>query len=106
SVSIVDVASAPPHVARTLLVGDEPRDIVFAGPKDSNNFFLRAFITTAHRGQNSGVPFTDLITPDIRRADLCVFQATSVGGLPGASQLAVVNLFGDTPRALAVSPGG
>src|SRR2546427_4786354 len=65
SVSIVDVASAPPHVLRTLLVGDEPRDIVFAGPKDSNNFFLRAFITTAHRGQNSGVPFTDLITPGI-----------------------------------------
>ena len=32
-----------PFVARTLLVGDEPRDIVFAQG--------RAFITTAHRGQ-------------------------------------------------------
>src|SRR5438128_2162096 len=106
SVSIVDVASATPHVVRTLLVGDEPRDVVFAGPKDGNNFFLRAFITTAHRGQNSGVPFTDLITPGIGRADVWVFQATSVGGVPGASQLAVVNLFGDTPRALAVSPNG
>ena len=47
SVSIVDVGAAPPRVARTLLVGDEPRDIVFAGPGGN-----RAFITTAHRGQN------------------------------------------------------
>src|SRR2546422_252300 len=30
SVSIVDVSSSPPRVVRTLLVGDEPRDIVFA----------------------------------------------------------------------------
>src|SRR6266404_2889688 len=43
SVSIVDVTGAAPHVTRTLLVGDEPRDIVFANG--------RAFITTAHRGQ-------------------------------------------------------
>src|SRR2546422_8360507 len=57
SVSIVDVSSAAPHVLGTLLVGDEPRDIVFANG--------RAFITTAHRGQNSGVSFTDLITPGI-----------------------------------------
>src|SRR5215471_13742630 len=33
SVSVVDVGTSPPHVVRTLLVGDEPRDIVFAGPK-------------------------------------------------------------------------
>src|SRR5207244_12542025 len=32
SVSVVDVASVPPRVTRTLLVGHEPRDIVFAGP--------------------------------------------------------------------------
>ena len=32
SVSIIDVSSSPPRVVRTLLVGDEPRDIVFAGP--------------------------------------------------------------------------
>src|SRR3989442_546537 len=31
SVSIVDVSTSPPRVVRTLLVGDEPRDIVFAG---------------------------------------------------------------------------
>jgi 6-phosphogluconolactonase (cycloisomerase 2 family) len=35
------------RVVRTLLVGDEPRDMVFAGPGHR-----RAFITTAHRGQN------------------------------------------------------
>src|SRR5258706_11932681 len=46
SVSIVDVGANPPRVTRTLLVGDEPRDIVFAGAGNS-----RAFITTAHRGQ-------------------------------------------------------
>ena len=33
-------------VARTLLVGDAPRDIVFAGTGGN-----RALITTAHRGQ-------------------------------------------------------
>src|SRR5262249_13265691 len=44
SVSVVSLTGTP-HVARTLLVGDEPRDIVFAGTPQ------RAFITTAHRGQ-------------------------------------------------------
>jgi YVTN family beta-propeller protein len=44
SVSIVDVGSSPPRVVRTLLVGDEPRDIVFAGTGGN-----RVFITTAHR---------------------------------------------------------
>ena len=50
SVSVVDVRDPErAHVVRTLLVGDEPRDIVFAGPGKS-----RAFVTTAHRGQNTG----------------------------------------------------
>src|SRR5262249_22674500 len=44
SISIVDVSGATPRVIRTLLVGDEPRDIVFAGTGGN-----RAFITTAHR---------------------------------------------------------
>src|SRR6059036_602194 len=61
SVSIIDVASVPPRVTRTLLVGDEPRDIVFAGSGGN-----RAFITTAHRGQN--IPFDpQLTTPGIGR---------------------------------------
>jgi YVTN family beta-propeller protein len=31
SVSVIDLTVTPPRVARTLLVGDEPRDIVFGG---------------------------------------------------------------------------
>ena len=45
SVSIVDINAG--KVTRTLIVGDEPRDIVFAGTGGN-----RAFITTAHRGQH------------------------------------------------------
>src|SRR5438552_1102422 len=41
SVSVIDVSSNPPRVVRTLLVADEPRDIVFAGTGGN-----RAFITT------------------------------------------------------------
>ena len=57
SVSIVDLSASPAKVVRTLLVGDEPRDIHFAGTA-----FNRAFITTAHPGPQrhptslSGVP--------------------------------------------------
>jgi sugar lactone lactonase YvrE len=52
SVSVVHLGSdgQSGEVVRTLLVGDEPRDIVFAGSAKN-----RAFITTAHRGQNMAV---------------------------------------------------
>jgi YVTN family beta-propeller protein len=96
SVSVVDVAATPPHVVRTLLVGDEPRDVVFAGPGGS-----RAFVTAAHRGQTSGVPLVDLTTAGIGRADVWVFDT----GDPG-TPLTKLTLFGDTPRALATSPDG
>ena len=56
SVSIVDIAANPPRVKRTLLVGDEPRDIVFSGFNNE-----RAFITTAHRGQHS--PYSSTLMP-------------------------------------------
>src|SRR5215471_9951177 len=60
-------------VVRTLLVGDEPRDVVFAGPGKT-----RAFITTAHRGQN--VPFDpQFTTPGVGRADVWVFDAEALG---------------------------
>ncbi|MCG8590296.1 MAG: hypothetical protein MJE66_13475 [Proteobacteria bacterium] len=112
SVSIVDVSAFPPRVVRTLLVGDEPRDIVFAGPGGN-----RAFVTTAHRGQHRTHPsitgaFDDgdgdpeLTTPSVPRADVWVFDATSLGNSLGGTPLEVVELFGDTPRALAVSPDG
>jgi YVTN family beta-propeller protein len=48
SVSIVDLASTPARVVRTLVVGDEPRDIVFAGTGGS-----RAFISTGIGQQRS-----------------------------------------------------
>ncbi len=105
SISIVDVSSSPPRVTRTLLVGDEPRDIVFAGADGD-----RAFITTAHRGQNS--PYTsldnpgELITEGIGRADVWVFDATTPGTGLGGDPLTILTLFGDTPRPLAVSPDG
>jgi DNA-binding beta-propeller fold protein YncE len=100
SVSVVAVSNHSAHVTRTLLVGDEPRDIVFAGPGKS-----RAFITAAHRGQNA--PFDpQLTTPGVGRADVWVFNAGNQGNTLGGTPLTIVNLFSDTPRALAVSPDG
>ncbi len=101
SVSIVDTSHGHrPRVVRTLLVGDEPRDIVFAGP--SRN---RAFITTAHRGQNSPIP-PRLHTPGVGRADVWVYDANFLGASLTGNPLTILSLFGDTPRALAVTPDG
>jgi DNA-binding beta-propeller fold protein YncE len=103
----VDVSGAP-RVERTLLVGDEPRDIVFA----ANG---RAFITTAHRGQHrthpsiAGVPGAgdpQLTTPGVPRADVWVFDPANLDQSVGGTPLRIVQLFGDTPRALAVSADG
>ena len=108
SISIIDLSATPPRITRTLLVGDEPRDIVFAGSGGN-----RAFITTAHRGQNTPYNSTampanpgELTTPGIGRADVWVFEATSLGSSLGGTPLTIVTLFGDTPRPLAVSPDG
>ena len=88
------------YVARTLLVGDEPRDIVFAGR--SRN---RAFVTTAHRGQN--VPYDpQLTTPGVGRADVWVFDVDRLGTSLRGDPVTIVTLFTDTPRALAVTPDG
>ena len=102
SVSIVSVDSDGDEgrVVRTLLVGDEPRDIVFAGPGRE-----RAFITTAHRGQNSPID-PQLTTPGVGRSDVWVFAANNLGAALGGTPLTIVTLFSDTPRALAVSPDG
>src|SRR5262245_15562624 len=103
SVSIVDVTPGQaPRVVRTLLVGDEPRDIVFAGPGRG-----RAFVTTARRGQN--LPPTlpaNLTTPGEERALVWVFDASALGSSLEGTPLTIVELFTDTPRALAVSPDG
>jgi DNA-binding beta-propeller fold protein YncE len=99
SVSVVDVSHPESaRVVRTLLVGDEPRDIVFAGPHRA-----RAFITTAHRGQNTGRD-PQLTTPGVGRADVWVFDADQLGTSLSGTPLNVISLFADTPRALAVSP--
>jgi DNA-binding beta-propeller fold protein YncE len=92
SVSIVDLAGTP-RVRQTLLVGDEPRDIVFAGTEGT-----RAFISTAARGQSHPSP-ADPLTEGLGRASIFVFDATSLQTAP-----VVLTLFGDTPRALAASP--
>jgi hypothetical protein len=108
SISIVEVDPAnlaTARVTRTLLVGDEPRDIVFAGPGGT-----RAFITVAHRGQHRtnptiasvpGAGDPQLTTEGIGRADVWVFEATALGAALGGTPLTILTLFGDTPRALA-----
>lgn len=101
TVSVVDVRDPErARVVRTLNVGDEPRDIVFAGRDKS-----RAFITTAHRGQNTGRD-PQLTTPSVGRADVWVFDANRLGTRLGGEALSVITLFADTPRALAVTPDG
>jgi DNA-binding beta-propeller fold protein YncE len=102
SVSVVQMTQGghSGHVVRTLLVGDEPRDVVFGGAAKN-----RAFITTAHRGQN--VPYDpQLTTPGVGRADVWVFDADHLGATLTGTPLTIVTLFSDTPRALAVSPDG
>lgn len=112
SISIVDVSVSPARVVRTLLVGDEPRDIVFAGqPAQPEDPFPRAFITTAHRGQANpddifGDKYGDFFTPSVGRADVWVFDANNLGASVGGTAETVLTFFGDTPRALAASPSG
>jgi DNA-binding beta-propeller fold protein YncE/mono/diheme cytochrome c family protein len=107
SVSVVDVSSTPPHVVRTLLVGDEPRDIVFAGPTDVNGDFTRAFITTARRGQNVPGSVPPLLTTEgTPRALVWVFDTTNLGATLEGVPEKILELFGDTPRALAATADG
>ncbi|MGI9282220.1 MAG: YncE family protein [Endozoicomonas sp.] len=105
SVSVVDTQQGT--VKRTLLVGDEPRDIVFAKGK--------AFITTAHRGQHRthsslnsvpGAGDPQIHTPSVSHADIWVFNSSNLGGALGGKPTKIIELFGDTPRALTVSPDG
>jgi DNA-binding beta-propeller fold protein YncE len=108
SVSVVSLTGVP-HVTATLLVGDEPRDIVFAGTP------VRAFITTAHRGQQRtdpsiasvpGAGDPQMTTAGIPRADVWVFDPSNLGTTAGGTPLSILSFFTDTPRALAVSPDG
>ena len=76
SLSVIDPAAG--RVVRTLLVGDEPRDILYAGAG-----VTRAFITTAHRGQHRvdpsiaavpGAGDPQLTTEGIGRGDVWLFD--------------------------------
>ncbi|HEX5374273.1 MAG TPA: hypothetical protein VFW84_16225 [Aquabacterium sp.] len=106
SVSVVSLDGVP-RVTRTLLVGDEPRDVVFAGSP------AKAFITTAHRGQHRthpslanvpGAGDPGLTTASIGRADVWVFNPSNLGTAVGGLPQRIMSFFADTPRALAVSP--
>ena len=106
SVSVVTLTGTP-HVTRTLLVGDEPRDIVFAGTSGLG------FVTTAHRGQQridpsiAGVPGAgdpQLTTSSVPRADVWVWNPAQLGTTVGGTPVKIMSFFTDTPRALAVSP--
>jgi len=106
SVSVVTLDGTP-RVVQTLLVGDEPRDIVFAGSPS------RAFITTAHRGQQRthpsiaevpGAGDPEFSTPGVGRADVWVFDPANPGTTVGGKPIKIMTFFTDTPRALAVSP--
>jgi DNA-binding beta-propeller fold protein YncE len=98
SISIVNVPSAgKARVVRTLHVGDEPRDIVFAKG--------RAFVTAAHRGQNTGRD-PQLTTEGVGRADVWVFDPAALGTTLSGTPVTVLSLFSDTPRGLAVSANG
>ena len=108
SVSVVDASGPQPFVERTLLVGDEPRDIVVAGTGNS-----RVFISTAHRGQHrthssiagvfspSNPADPQLTTAEVDRADLWVFDALDPGDTIGGTPIEILTFFADTPRALA-----
>lgn len=100
SVSVVDLNSTPARVVNTLYTGDEPRDIVFAGP---NNRW--AFITAAHRGQN--IKFDPQLSKgNVGRADVWVFDANNPGTAVGGTPTTVLNMFGDTLRGLARNADG
>jgi len=102
SISVVRLDGSGPRVVRTLLVGDEPRDIVFAGTGDS-----KAFVTAAYRGQNHpDFDISDLRTPGLGRADVWVFDADDPVARRDGEPLAIISLFADAPRALARSPDG
>ncbi len=107
SISIIDLSRRPYRIKRTLLVGDEPRDIVFAKDK--------AFITTAHRGQHRidpsiagvvGAGDPKLYTASTPRADIWVFKGSNQGREFGGKPEKIIELYGDTPRALTVSNDG
>jgi hypothetical protein len=108
SISVVelDLDNCRAELTRTLQVGDEPRDIVVARTRHGR---ARVFVATAHRGQHHPVESArlarDLIAPPAEKqargmADVLVFDPDAPGAPPR-----VVNVFANTPRALAAGDG-
>ncbi|ESP90235.1 MULTISPECIES: YncE family protein [Pseudoalteromonas] len=116
SVSVVNVRNpASAFVSKTLLVGDEPRDIVVTDPDGSGPASPRLFVATAHRGQHRthpsianvpGAGDPQLTTPGVGRADVWVFDSHQLGSELGGKPLKIMSFFSDTPRALALSNDG
>lgn len=107
SISVVDISSSPARITRTLLVGDEPRDIILTKNK--------AFITTAHRGQQRlntalkdvpGAGDPQLHTSGVNRADIWVFDTGNLGDNLGGKPIEIISMFGDTLRGMALSHDG
>ena len=107
SISVIDTSTSPAKVVRTLLVGDEPKDIVISGSK--------LFVTTAHRGQQRmshdladvpGAGDPNLHKSGQGRADIWVFDINSLGTNLGGKPLEIISMFGDTLRGLALSNDG
>lgn len=105
SVSVIDISGNTAKVIDTLLVGDEPKDIVIANNK--------IFITAAHRGQRresaalanvEGAGAPQLDSSSIGRADIWVFPLENKTKIFGGLPLKIISLFGDSSRALAVTP--
>jgi hypothetical protein len=106
SVSVVgiDDKRCTGEVERTLLIGDEPRDVVSARGRNGERF---AFVTAAHRGQNvndaaGNARDPELARPGIGRADVFVFRADHLGTSNAEKPITTLTLFTDSPRALAV----
>ena len=103
SISVV-IVSGTPHVVRTLLVGDEPRDIVFAGASGLRVHHHRAPRPAAHgsvdrrRARRGRSAAHHAGRRPRRRLGL---RPRALGDDAGRHARAILTLFGDTPRALA-----
>ena len=85
------------RVTRTLLVGDEPRDIVFAGPAQD----ARVHHHRAPRPEHARSTRSSPRRASAARTSGCSTR-TNLGATLGGTPLMIVTLFRDTPRALAV----
>nr|WP_227998139.1 YncE family protein [Pseudoalteromonas sp. SANK 73390] len=116
SVSVVNVTNPDKaYVSKTLLVGDEPRDIVVTDPDGSGPSAPRLFVATGHRGQHRADPSIasvpgagdpQLTTAGVGRADVWVFDSHNLGNEVGGKPIKIMSFFSDSPRALAVSNDG